>query len=389
MTPHGYVPRREPTRSPSRPTHPRDRAVTGAVRLTDEVIPASGVEALVEALRQLRRDSRDPVATTHLVRALPDAFPLPGSGSTRMLWEALASVAAVDLTAARTLEPHLDAVAILAEARSGGHALPSPVPDDASWGVFAAEGPGVRLEAHDGPGAAAGTVRLHGTKPWCSLAGSLSHALVTAWDSDTTRRLYAVRLGPSNGVTVQPSAWFARGLTAVPSGPVDFDGAEAVPVGPTGWYLERPGFAWGGMGVAAIWYGGAVGVARRLLRGGREPDQIAQMHVGAVDAGLWAARTCLDDAAARVDDGRATGEEGALLALRVRHVVARTAESVLERVGHATGPAPLALDDDHAARVADLQLYLRQEHAERDEAALGRHVLDRHVLDGGTDGPPW
>ena len=111
-----------------------------------------------------------------------------------------------------------------------------------------------------------GVVRLHGTKPWCSLAGSLSHALVTAWESETTRRLYAVPLGQANGVTVHPAAWFARGLSAVASGPVTFDGAEAVPVGPAGWYLERPGFAWGAMGVAAIWYGGAVGVARRLLR---------------------------------------------------------------------------------------------------------------------------
>ncbi|CAN7371113.1 acyl-CoA dehydrogenase [Terrabacter sp. LjRoot27] len=357
----------------------------------------SRLEVLVDDLRGRLREGRDPVATTELVRAWPDAFPLPGSGSTRTLWDSLASVAAVDLTAARTLEPHLDALAILAEAHSAGHTVPAPVPDDASWGVFAAEGPGVRLEARDASGDAPGTVRLHGTKPWCSLAGSLSHALVTAWDSDTTRRLYAVRLGPSNRVTVQPSAWFARGLTAVPSGPVDFDGAEAVPVGPTGWYLERPGFAWGGMGVAAVWYGGAVGVARRLLRRGREPDQIAQMHVGAVDAGLWAARTCLADAAYRVDDGRAAGEDGALLALRVRHVVSRVAESVVERVGHATGPAPLALEDDHAARVADLQLYLRQEHAERDEAALGRHVLGGHVHDAGGDihgdgdtgGGPW
>jgi hypothetical protein len=30
---------------------------------------------------------------------------------------------------------------------------------------------------------------------------------------------------------------------------------------------------------------------------------------------------------------------------------------------------------EHAARVADLPLYLRQEHAERDQAALGRHLL--------------
>ena len=43
---------------------------------------------------------------------------------------------------------------------------------------------------------------------------------------------------------------------------------------------------------------------------------------------------------------------------------------------HALGPAPLAFDPDHARRVADLQLYVRQHHAERDEAALGAQVRD-------------
>ena len=46
-----------------------------------------------------------------------------------------------DLSVARAMEPHLDACAILAE--SGA---PSPARRD-TWGVFAAEGPGVRLEA--------------------------------------------------------------------------------------------------------------------------------------------------------------------------------------------------------------------------------------------------
>ncbi|WP_374969213.1 acyl-CoA dehydrogenase family protein [Terrabacter sp. BE26] len=311
-----------------------------------------------------------PMAALALARRRPDAFPLPGSGRTAQLWEALASVAAVSLTAARAIEPHLDALAILAEARAVGHE-PADVAGEVSWGVYAAEGPGVRVEAEaDGD-----AFRLHGTKPWCSLAGSLTHALVTAWDTPTTRRLYAVPLGEANGVTVHESAWFARGLVDVPSGPVTFDGSVATPVGPAGWYLERPGFAWGGIGVAAVWYGGAVGVARRLSRPGREPDQVALMHVGTVEATLWAARATLLDAAERVDDGRATGPEGAALALRVRQVVRRAVETVLERVGHATGPAPLALEDEHAGRVADLQLYVRQEHAERDEAALGRLVL--------------
>lgn len=325
--------------------------------------------------------SFDPAAALALVQRRSGAFPLPGSGATLSLWETLASVAAVSLTAARTVEPHLDALAILSEARSGRH----PVPDtseDATWGVFAAEGPGVRLAATETDGGRGAT--LSGTKPWCSLAGSLSHALVTAWDTESTRRLYAVRLGSSNGVTVQPATWHARGLTHVPSGPVTFDDSEAVPIGPSGWYLERSGFAWGGMGVAAIWYGGAVGVARRLVRAGREPDQLAQMHLGAVDASLWAARAVLAEAAGLIDGGRAAGATGATLALRIRHVVARTAETVLEHVGHATGPGPLALEDDHARRVADLQLYLRQEHAERDEAALGSHLRSAHPPE-----PPW
>jgi hypothetical protein len=60
----------------------------------------------------------------------------------------------------------------------------------------------------------------------------------------------------------------------------------------------------------------------------------------------------------------------------VRRVVAGTTEEVLERVGHALGPAPMALEEEHAGRVADLQLYVRQEHAERDAAQLGRHLLD-------------
>ncbi len=163
------------------------------------------------------------------------------------------------------------------------------------------------------------------------------------------------------------------------SGPIDLLDCPARPVGPDGWYLDRPGFGWGGIGVAACWFGGAVGIARTLREpalGAREPDQIAQMHVGAVDVAMTSARSVLDHAAVAVDRGRARGADGALLAARVRSVVARTAEEVISRVGHCLGPAPLARDERHARRVADLELYLRQHHAERDEAAVGRRVLE-------------
>ncbi|MWJ20529.1 SAM-dependent methyltransferase, partial [Clavibacter michiganensis subsp. michiganensis] len=56
---------------------------------------------------------------------------------------------------------------------------------------------------------------------------------------------------------------------------------------------------------------------------------------------------------------------------RVRAVVARAVDDTLTHVAHALGPAPLAQDADHAKRVADLGLYVRQHHAERDDASLG------------------
>jgi hypothetical protein len=291
-------------------------------------------------------------------------LPQPGSGETARRWAVLAAVAEHNLTVARVLEAHSDALAILAES---GAAAP-----EGTWGVFAAEAAPHRLEAHAaGPGA----VRLSGVKPWCSLAAQLDAALVTA-HVGTERQLFRVSLRDQSVTTESPGAWVARGLRNVVSAAVRFDGAPAEPVGAPGWYLTRPGFAWGGMGVAACWQGGARGLLSTLLRGsaGRE-GELAAMHVGAVDVALSAAAATLAQAAAQIDAGRAAGQAGQVLGLRVRATVAEAAERSIRHVGHALGPAPLAFDEDHARRVADLELYVRQHHAERDLARLGSIVL--------------
>jgi hypothetical protein len=43
--------------------------------------------------------------------------------------------------------------------------------------------------------------------------------------------------------------------------------------------------------------------------------------------------------------------------------------------GHAHGPGPLTQEDTHAKRVADLEVYVRQQHAERDDASLGAALV--------------
>lgn len=310
------------------------------------------------------------------------AWPRPGEGRTAVLWELLASVAAIDVAAARVLEPHLDAVAILAQSAQESpdlEAVPEGAGDDA-WGVFAAEAPGTRLDARS---SGSGTV-INGTKRWCSLAGSLDCAVITAHTDDGGRAAFAVSLRHS-GVTCDEPEWIARGLREIPSGSVHFEHVPCVPLGGTGWYHSRPGFAWGGMGVAACWLGGAVGLARDFRRSlhagggaGREPDQLALAALGEIDRNLTAALQYLARTAARIDDGTLEDDAGQRTwseAQRVRGTVAAAVERVLHLVGSNRGPGPLAFDAPYAKRMADLALYVRQHHGARDDAQLGRLTL--------------
>jgi len=245
------------------------------VRLTRAVdtIPArhddSRLAMVVTAAGEVRGDAGRALT---LARQLGDTVPMIGGGETVALGETLASLGAIDLTAARVAEAYLDALAILQQAGvRPGELFPTADPAPV-WGVFAAETSGMRLNAV--PQTAA-RWQLDGMKPWCSLAGSLSLALV--------------------------------------------------------------------------------------------------------------------DATAAIDSGAASGVDGTRLAARVRGLVARCTEEVLVRVGHALGPSPLAFDARHARRVADLELYVRQHHAERDDAALARMLLDARTQIGAAAdaGAPW
>ncbi len=305
--------------------------------------------------------------------------PLPGVGETARLWAMLAEAARIDVGAARVLEPHLDALAILAQARDAGidtaaalHAAEAD--EDASWGVFAAEGAGLSLHASQDRG---GGWLLNGVKPWCSLAGRLSHALITAWVSPDTRGLFAVSLRAS-GVAPHVGPWVSRGLSQVVSAPVAFEMVRAAPIGEPGWYLSRPGFAWGGIGVAAVWWGGSVPLRDALLTAAARDgaDQLAGYYAGAADSALWAARAVLSEAADAVDAAVDTPDDDIVtIASRARAATVDAVERVLELADHALGPGPLTTDEDHARRVADLRIYVRQHHAERDIARLGQRVL--------------
>jgi alkylation response protein AidB-like acyl-CoA dehydrogenase len=318
---------------------------------------------VVDCIRRARDTGEDIAAALAIAATVGTLLPAPGHGRTLERWSVLAALARANLTAARVVEAHTDALAILAEAKA------EPVPAGTTWGVFAAESPGQLLS---GEPAADGTFELSGVKPWCSLGDVLDRALVTAHVTDG-RQLFAIDLRDPRVQAEPARQWVARGLRTVSSVPLHCDRLPAVAVGSANWYLVRDGFAWGGIGVAACWYGGALGLADALYRtAARRCGPLDGLHVGTVDAQLYAAAAALRDAATRIDGGAAGGAAGELLAAQVRAVVAEAVESVVRQVGHALGPAPLAFDAEYAGRVADLELYVRQHHAERDLDALGQ-----------------
>ena len=292
-------------------------------------------------------------------------LPLPAAGRTAERWQRLARLAEDDIVAARIAEAHVDAVAIL-------HELGGKPPDsDQLWGVWAAESSDAAVIATIISG---GAVVLNGTKVWCSGAGFCTHALVTARLDDGRRGLFAVTV-TEPAVKALPTTWWNVGMAGSDTRAVQFTNAQAVAVGDPDTYLSRPGFWHGAIGVAACWLGGARRVAEPLYRcaTSKSADAYSLAHLGAVDAALAAGDAILAAAAAQIDtdpfDRSATAQ---LLAHRARTVVEHAADEAITRTGRALGPGPLCQDGRHAQRVADLTIYIRQSHAERDLAKLGR-----------------
>ena len=319
---------------------------------------------LIEALTRPPQGYADTAALGKEMRRLCslglDSLPLPAGGDTLQRWQCLAAVAGHDLGLCKLYEGHTDALAIMQELRA------QSVPEGSIWGTWASEPPQARVMVRrEGDRAV-----LSGRKAWCSGAGAVTHGLLTAWDDDGQQQLVAVPMDQPN-LCVTDDGWHAVGMASTGSVEILLENAEGWYVGPAGGYLSRPGFWLGGIGIAACWFGAARELARHLAQHCHaRPEPHALAHLGAVDRALGACIAVLRQAANAADqqpDG--PFEHSARLC---RAVAEETAETVISHVGRAMGAGPYCKDPHFARLIADLPVYLRQSHAERDLAALGQ-----------------
>jgi alkylation response protein AidB-like acyl-CoA dehydrogenase len=301
-----------------------------------------------------------------------EAVPLPGRGHTWDRFAALSAWAARDLSLGRLGEGHLDALAILAEAGR------EPVDPKSIYGVWAARSPTGGTMARLAPDG----WHLSGRKEFCSGSGLIDRALVTA-DSPAGYLLFDLAVS-ENVTAARPDSWLAVGMADSLSETLEFGGpviASERVIGAPGFYLDRPGFWFGAVGVAACWYGGAKGLVETLVASlDPSASDLVLSSLGEAVARVGAMRRVLADAAAEIDaDPVDTQKRARSRALVVRHAVHRAASEVLDHVAAAGGARPLCHDNRQGQRAADLYVYLAQYHGPQNSAELGRIAVEGGV----------
>ena len=103
-----------------------------------------------------------------------------------------------------------------------------------------------------------------------------------------------------------------------------------------------------------------------ILREGIGPDRISDITAALL-------RQC----AAWIDANPT--RDASAVALRARLSAEQTATLTLDEVGRALGATPFCRDARFARAAADLPVFIRQSHAERDLAALGERSLEAQV----------
>ena len=284
------------------------------------------------------------------------------------LVEGLLRVGVTDIPLGRLVEGHVDALRIL------GQAGVEPKPA-ARYGVWASRSAGTGIAAVV-EGAA---LRLNGTIRFASGAGILDRALVPVWVNPDTHLLVDLAVAE---LPVDRSHWNTSAMRVSQSHTVtvaDLVVDAAGVVGEPGFYLDRPGFLPGGVGVAAVWAGGlsrVLGVTVAMLAG-RRVTEAQDARLGRARWQLLAALTAVRTAGTRLDQlwpermHATTATVIADVVTESRAVVAHSVMTALADVRLLAGPAGLAFDPDLGHALDDLGLYAAQLNVDAEATRLG------------------
>ena len=203
---------------------------------------------------------------------------------------------------------------------------------------------------------------LAGGKVFCSGAGYITRALVTAQPATGDPVMVLVRL---DGATrARPARISLQGMRAATTGAVDLTGLPADIVGQPGDYLRQPIFSAGAWRTSAVTLGGIdallANTKAELLARGRanNPHQLArigQALIAQEGAALWLAKAARLAEAADPDPG-----ETAAYVNLARIAVEAAALDVIRLTQRSLGLSAFVAGHPAEAVMRDLATYLRQ-----------------------------
>lgn len=306
------------------------------------------------------------IARTRETLRLTGEVPLPGAGSTLKRWMLLADVCRTDLGVGRLVEGHLDAVAILDDLDGSDRLRAGSLA--AVWAARPNDLAARRTRT--------GWV-LDGEKPFCSGAGAVDLALVTAM-SPAGPLLLAID-AEERSCDIEGKSWDPLGMGPTGSTTVRFTEVEvprSAALGGPGAYVNRPGFWHGGCGVAACWWGGATALLDdvRTQLATRTDDAIAMAVFARAALAVGVARCELVDAATAIDEAPRDLDGARRYAQRTRFAAAEGARVVIDLALRHLGTSVLGVDRLVHGRLTDLATYVTQ-YKDSDAADLGRALV--------------
>ncbi len=289
-----------------------------------------------------------------------------------------------NLALGRLVEAHVNALRLVfrygdaatcdqaAEDAQAGHLCGLWVTDPADGGLTA---------GHDG--------KLSGGKQFCSGAGHVTRAVVTAEHHGAIRLAY-VALGSDVAVRALPGG--LAGMRAATTGQVAFHATASRLFGEPGDYLREPDFSCGAWRTSAATLGGLealTGQFRQQLQArGREGDPHQQSRFGQALIATETARLWMMEAAIRAE----TSDDAIAYVGLARLAVERACLDVMELVQRSLGVAALLRSNPVERLCRDLATYLRQPAAdmvltEAAAAQLAAKILPHDMGDHASPPP--
>ena len=307
----------------------------------------------------LDRDSVFPSEEIDRLRhagGLSPRLPVADFAATEALASLLSLVGQGNLSVGRILEAHLNALHLIARF----YTVTKPS-DDGLYGLWVTDPPadGLRMRR------IGNRIRLSGGKQFCSGAGHVTAALVTARDEDGDTRMLVLPLGIGETVTPLPAP--LQGMRAAVTGAVDFTGCETSAenlLGQAGDYLREPDFSAGAWRGSAVALGGLIALveqaAGQLRQTGRLDNPHAQARLGEAIMAREASRMWVLAAARTAENSAADTAHRVAAAGLARIAVETACLDAMRLLQRSLGLSAFRLGNPIELICRDLSTYLRQ-----------------------------